>query len=64
MLTKSPITTMLPVADMDRAARFYGQTLGLEERAATPDGGRVFPRAAMPSVCCRPNRVRKAGTPC
>jgi predicted enzyme related to lactoylglutathione lyase len=42
MLTKSPITTMLPVADMDRAARFYGQTLGLEERTATPDGGRIF----------------------
>lgn len=42
MLTKSPTTTMLPVADMDRAARFYGGTLGLEERTATPDGGRVF----------------------
>ena len=42
MLTKAPTTTMLPVTDMDRAARFYGDTLGLEQRATTPDGGRVF----------------------
>jgi predicted enzyme related to lactoylglutathione lyase len=33
---------MLPVTDMDRAARFYGDTLGLTERARTSDGGRVF----------------------
>jgi predicted enzyme related to lactoylglutathione lyase len=42
MLTKSPTTTMLPVSDMDRAVRFYSDTLGLEERATTPDGGHVF----------------------
>jgi predicted enzyme related to lactoylglutathione lyase len=42
MLTKSATTTMLPVSDMDRAARFYGETLGLEARDTTPDGGRVF----------------------
>jgi predicted enzyme related to lactoylglutathione lyase len=42
MLTTSPITTMLPVSDMDRAARFYGETLGLAERTATADGGRIF----------------------
>lgn len=42
MLTKTMITTMLPVADVERAARFYGETLGLRERAASADGGRIF----------------------
>lgn len=42
MLTKSPTTTMLPVSDIDRAARFYSETLGLEPRDTTPDGGRLF----------------------
>lgn len=42
MLTKSSTTTMLPVSDMDRAARFYRESLGLEEITPMPDGGRVF----------------------
>lgn len=42
MLTQTTITTMLPVTDVERAARFYGDTLGLRERAAGQDGGRTF----------------------
>lgn len=42
MLNKSMTTTMLPVSDMDRAARFYGDTLGLHLRATAADGSRVF----------------------
>ena len=42
MLTKTMITTMLPVTDMDRATRFYTEKLGLHERGASPDGGRIF----------------------
>jgi predicted enzyme related to lactoylglutathione lyase len=42
MLTKAMMTTMLPVSDMDRATMFYTQKLGLHQRAATPDGGRIL----------------------
>jgi predicted enzyme related to lactoylglutathione lyase len=42
MLTKAMTTTMLPVSDMNRAARFYGDTLGLHLRATAVDGSRVF----------------------
>lgn len=42
MLTKAMTTTMLPVSDMDRAARFYGETLGLHQRATGADGSVVF----------------------
>lgn len=42
MLTKSPVATMLPVQDSDRAAHFYAGTLGLHETAAGPDGTRYF----------------------
>lgn len=42
MLTKSMITTMLPVSDVDRAARFYSETLGLHARRTGPDGTPTF----------------------
>jgi predicted enzyme related to lactoylglutathione lyase len=42
MLTKSPVVTMLPVQDADRASRFYADALGLHETAAGPDGTRYF----------------------
>ncbi len=42
MLTKAMTTTMLPVSDMDRAARFYGDTLGLHQKATAADGSRIF----------------------
>jgi len=42
MLTKATTTTMLPVSDMDRAARFYGDTLGLHQKSTGADGSRIF----------------------
>ncbi|HEY0453721.1 VOC family protein [Actinophytocola sp.] len=42
MLTKSMITTMLPVTDVERAGRFYGDTLGLHQRATGADGSVSF----------------------
>jgi catechol 2,3-dioxygenase-like lactoylglutathione lyase family enzyme len=42
MLTKAMTTTMLPVSDMDRAARFYTDTLGLHQKATGADGSRIF----------------------
>jgi predicted enzyme related to lactoylglutathione lyase len=42
MLTKATTTTMLPVSDMDRAARFYADTLGLHQKATGADGSRIF----------------------
>lgn len=38
MLSLAPVTTMLPVADLDRARRFYEDKLGLEPLGAAPDG--------------------------
>ena len=43
MLDKAMITTTVPVMDVDRAARFYGETLGLRERPGST--GRVFETA-------------------
>ncbi|HVK25234.1 MAG TPA: VOC family protein [Actinokineospora sp.] len=42
MLTKSAITTILPVSDVDRASRFYAECLGLSHSATAPDGTRIF----------------------
>ena len=41
-LTSAPMTTMLPVRDLARAQRFYGETLGLAVVGARPDGKFVF----------------------
>jgi len=38
MLSLAPMTTMLRVADLDRARRFYEDKLGLEPLGAAPDG--------------------------
>ena len=42
MLAKATTTTMLPVTDVERAARFYAESLGLHQRAVGADGSRVF----------------------
>jgi catechol 2,3-dioxygenase-like lactoylglutathione lyase family enzyme len=38
MLTDAPVTTMLPVKDLDRARRFYEGKLGLKPAGLKPDG--------------------------
>jgi catechol 2,3-dioxygenase-like lactoylglutathione lyase family enzyme len=42
MLAAAPLTTILPVKDMDRARRFYGDLLGLRPKGFAPDGNYVF----------------------
>lgn len=42
MLEAAPLTTILPVKDMDRARRFYAGVLGLTPRGFAPDGNYVF----------------------
>ena len=41
-LAESQVTCMLPVKDLNRARRFYEQSLGLEAGAAKPDGKFVY----------------------
>ena len=38
MLANAPVTTMLPVIDLDRARRFYEGKLGLRPLGSSPDG--------------------------
>jgi predicted enzyme related to lactoylglutathione lyase len=42
MLTKAVTTTMLPVADVERASRFYTDKLGLHLRLVAGDGTPIF----------------------
>jgi catechol 2,3-dioxygenase-like lactoylglutathione lyase family enzyme len=42
MLTNAHMTTILPVGDLDRACRFYGETLGLEPAGASAEGGAFY----------------------
>ena len=59
MLNRSPLTTMLPVRDMDRAKDFYEHRLGLEPKGPRPDGRfdfkvgtnvlELFPKDAPPA---------------
>jgi len=42
MLKGTKITCMLPVKDLERARRFYGEQLGLEAVGAKPDGKYVY----------------------
>jgi catechol 2,3-dioxygenase-like lactoylglutathione lyase family enzyme len=46
MLTKSTITTMLPVTNRKRAGHFYADTLGLRPTGASPDGTLYFEAGA------------------
>ena len=38
MLTNAPVTTMLPVKDLNRAREFYEKKLGLKPLGSRPDG--------------------------
>lgn len=42
MLTNAPVTTILPVLDMNRARDFYENKLGLTPRGLKPDGKFVY----------------------
>jgi len=42
MLTKAPVTTMLPVKDLNRAREFYEKKLGLKSLGSRQDGKFLF----------------------
>ena len=42
MLTKAPVTTMLPAKDLNRAREFYEKKLGLKPLGARQDGKFLF----------------------
>ena len=42
MLADAPLTTILPVTDLDRARRFYRDALGLADRGQSADGKLLF----------------------
>jgi len=42
MLTKAPVTTMLPVKDLNRAREFYEKKLGLKPLGSRQDGKFLF----------------------
>jgi len=42
MLTNAPLTTILPVRDMERAREFYESKLGLKAVGLKPDGKFVY----------------------
>jgi catechol 2,3-dioxygenase-like lactoylglutathione lyase family enzyme len=46
MLTNQPITTILPVVDLDRAKKFYVDKLGLRAAENLPTGGLVLEAGA------------------
>jgi catechol 2,3-dioxygenase-like lactoylglutathione lyase family enzyme len=50
MLTNAKVMATLPVVDVDRARRFYGETLGLQEAQRFPDGGVIFRTGAGSEV--------------
>ncbi|MDJ0355276.1 VOC family protein [Paenarthrobacter sp. PH39-S1] len=41
-LSSSPATTILPIADGDRARKYYEESLGLEFRGKAADGNLIF----------------------
>jgi catechol 2,3-dioxygenase-like lactoylglutathione lyase family enzyme len=61
MLKHSPVTTILPVVDPDRARRFYEDVLGLEEERQLPDGSAVL--RAGGSVLELSRRAKAAPSP-
>jgi catechol 2,3-dioxygenase-like lactoylglutathione lyase family enzyme len=42
MLGNTPVMTMLPVVDMERARGFYADTLGLKALGTNPQGNQLF----------------------
>ena len=42
MLNQSPMMTMLPVVNVDRARQFYEKKLGLSPKSTRPDGTVVY----------------------
>jgi catechol 2,3-dioxygenase-like lactoylglutathione lyase family enzyme len=54
MLARAPVTTILPVIDMDRAREFYEKKLGLSPRGFAADGNFVFQCAGDATIALIP----------
>ncbi len=54
MLTRAPVTTILPVIDMDRARDFYERKLGLTPRGFAADGNFVLQCAGDATIALIP----------
>jgi len=54
MLTKTMVTTMLPVRDTDRASHFYADTLGLHLKTTGQDGTCYFDAGKGDAIGLRP----------
>ena len=54
MLARAPVTTILPVIDMDRAREFYERKLGLSPRGFAADGNFVFQCAGDATIALIP----------
>ena len=50
MLSKAPVTTILPVIDMSRAREFYERKLGLKPMGFAADGNFVFACAGEATI--------------
>jgi catechol 2,3-dioxygenase-like lactoylglutathione lyase family enzyme len=59
MLSNAPVTTMLPVIDLQRARDFYESRLGLTPVGLKPDGKFVYACAGGASIALFP---REGGT--
>jgi predicted enzyme related to lactoylglutathione lyase len=62
MLTKAMTTTMIPVSDVNRAARFYGDTLGLHPKATGVDGSQIFDAGNGDAIGLMPAEAGAQGT--
>ena len=63
-LSSSPATTILPVADADRARSYYADSLGLEFRGQAADGNLIFALEGSATLALMedPNAVPSAHT--
>jgi catechol 2,3-dioxygenase-like lactoylglutathione lyase family enzyme len=63
-LSSCPATFALPVEDVDRAEKFYSETLGLEHTGATSEGAPLFSLGGGASLMLlpRPGGARQEST--
>ena len=54
MLSTAPVTTMLPIIDMERARNFYENRLGLTPAGLKPDGKFVYACAGGATIALFP----------
>jgi predicted enzyme related to lactoylglutathione lyase len=61
MLSNCRFDAVLPATDIDRAKRFYGETLALSSVGATPDGGQIYECAEGTRLAVYPSEAPPNG---